>query len=327
VEPLYNFGIQLIQALQVLSPALDGLMRFFSSLGTIELYLILIPFLYWVVDSRLGMHVLLVLITTDFFGTTFKQLLHQPRPYWVGEVRALGTETSYGIPSTHASNSLAVWGTLAFRLQKSWMWILSSILIFFIGLSRLYLGVHFPQDVLGGWLLGIVVVYLFGRLEPGILRGLTTRSTQSLIGISFGVSIGMLLIGQVIRLLIAASPDPAEWAPYALQARNLSNYFTLAGALFGAVSGYALMEAHARFQTGGTPLRKAARYVLGIASVLVIYAGLDMLFSLMAADDTILGYALRYIRYAMVTFWLAFGAPWLFLKFKLAEPGSSKSSN
>ena len=64
-----------------------------------------------------------------------------------------------------------------------------------------------------------------------------------------------------------------------------------------------------------------ARYVVGVASVLIVYVGLDFLFSLIAADDTILGYALRYVRYAIVTFWMSFGAPWLFLKTRLAEPG------
>jgi len=81
------------------------------------------------------------------------------------------------------------------------------------------------------------------------------------------------------------------------------------------------MQEHARFQTRGTPLQKVARYIVGVASVLIVYVGLDFLFSLIAADDTILGYALRYVRYAIVTFWMSFGAPWLFLKTRLAEPG------
>ena len=320
MNPLLNFGIQLIQALQVLSPALDGLMKFFSSLGTIEFYLVFTPLIYWVVDSRLGIRVLLVLITTDFLGTIFKHLLHQPRPYWVGKVKVLAMEKSYGIPSTHSSNSLAVWGYLANRLRKNWMWIASGLLLFFIALSRLYLGVHFPQDVLGGWLLGTAVVYFSVRLEPWVLRVLKNQTTLSIIGISFGVSIAMILVGQVIGLLIATSPDPPEWAQYALQSRSPANYFTLAGSLFGSITGYVLMKKYIRFQTRGTPLQNAARYVLGIASVLVIYSGLDMLFSMIAADETILGYLLRYLRYTIVTFWMTCAAPWLFLKIRLAQP-------
>jgi hypothetical protein len=45
-----------------------------------------------------------------------------------------------------------------------------------------------------------------------------------------------------------------------------------------------------------------------------------MLFGLVAADESALGLALRYIRYGTVTLWAMFGAPWVFLKLRLAEP-------
>jgi membrane-associated phospholipid phosphatase len=323
MDAIINFGIRLIQALQSLSPALDAPMKFFSFLGTIEFYLVILPLLYWVVDSQLGIRVLLVLISTDFVGSAFKHLLHQPRPYWVGDVKALGTETSYGIPSTHASNSLSVWGTLAYHLRKDWFWAVSGLVVLLIGLSRLYLGVHFPQDVLGGWLIGAAVAYLFARLEPRVLAWLKRLSALSQVGIGFGTSILIVLGGLFIGALIASSPDPAEWAQFAVGARSPAHYFTLAGAFFGVVTGYVLMLERARFRTDGSPIQQLGRYFLGIAGVLVIYLGLDMFFSLLAADETAAGYVLRYVRYASVTLWMAFGAPWMFLRLKLAASAVS----
>jgi hypothetical protein len=61
------------------------------------------------------------------------------------------------------------------------------------------------------------------------------------------------------------------------------------------------------------------RYLVGIIGVLITMYGLDTLFSLIASDESILGYILRYIRYGATTFWALFGAPWLFLKLKLAN--------
>jgi len=321
--PILSFGIQLIQVLQTLSPALDAPMKFFSFLGTIEFYLVLIPLLYWVVDSRLGIRVLLILIGTDFLSTSFKQLLHQPRPYWVGDVKALGTETSYGIPSSHASNSLSVWGFIASHFKREWLWAASGVLLFLIGLSRLYLGVHFPQDVLGGWLLGAFVLYLFIRLEPQVLPWLKRLSALAQIGTGFGISILMILLGLFIGALIASSPDPAEWARFASQARSPEHYFTLAGAFFGAIAGYVLMIGHAQFGMDGSPARLVGRYFLGIAGLLVVYLGLDLVFGLLAAEESAAGYVLRYIRYAAVTLWAMFGAPWTFLRLKLAEPAEN----
>ena len=57
--------------------------------------------------------------------------------------------------------------------------------------------------------------------------------------------------------------------------------------------------------------------------MLLIYLGLDILFALPAADETPLGYALRYVRYALVTFRVTFVASWIFLRLKWADRGLS----
>jgi hypothetical protein len=53
--------------------------------------------------------------------------------------------------------------------------------------------------------------------------------------------------------------------------------------------------------------------------MLLIYYGLDFLFVLIAADETLTGYILRYLRYAIVTIWVMFLSPWIFLRIGLAE--------
>jgi membrane-associated phospholipid phosphatase len=320
MDPIFEFGIQLIQSIQSLSPTLDGLMKFISFLGTIEFYMLLIPLVYWLVDASLGIRVLLVLVSTDFLGASIKQLLHQPRPYWVGDVKALAEETSYGIPSSHASDSLAVWGYLAYRLKKGWLWVVSILIILLIGLSRLYLGVHFPQDVLVGWLVGLVVLILFVWGEARVVPWLEKLSAGAQIGLGFGISILMILVGWLISLLISSSPDPVEWAHHSTEARSILHYITLGGFLFGAVAGYVLMRKNAPFQTKGVWWQLLIRYGLGVAGLFLIFLGLDVVFGMIAADETILGMVLRYVRYGAVSLWGIFGAPWVFLKFKLATP-------
>jgi hypothetical protein len=294
-------------------------MNLFTFLGKIEFYLIIIPFIYWAIDNRLGIRVLLLLITIDILGSTFKLLFHQPRPYWVGGVKTLAEETSYGIPSTHASDSLAVWGYLSYRLRKTWLWILAAVLIVFIGLSRLYLGVHFPHDVLFGWLLGTGLLWAFVKSENPVATWAKQQGVWVMIGISFALSLAVILMGQLIQAWLSGIPDPADWSSFATQARTPSYSFTLAGALFGTISGYVLMKLHAPFKSDGKWLQRVGRFGLGIIGVLVIYFGLDALFGLITADETTLGYVLRYLRYATVTFWVTFIAPWVFLKIGWAD--------
>jgi membrane-associated phospholipid phosphatase len=319
MEQLQELTFILILALQQLSPALDGVMNFFTFLGNIEFYLLIIPLVYWVVDKRLGFRLLLVLITIYTLSSTVKLLFHQPRPYWLGRVLGLGAETTYGIPSSHSGGSLAVWGYLAYRLNKRWLWVLVGAFIFFIALSRLYLGVHFLHDVLFGWLLGLLVLWVFIKYEDRVAGWADQKSILAQIGLGLAISILMILVGQLAQVWLAGIVDPPEWRSFAAQARSATYTYTLAGALFGAVTGYALMKRYAPFENKGSGLQQLGRYVLGIVFLLLLYTGLDILFATIAADETPLGYALRYLRYASATFLVTFILPWIFIKLRLAK--------
>ena len=84
------------------------------------------------------------------------------------------------------------------------------------------------------------------------------------------------------------------------------------------------MKLHAPFKVSGSGGQRAVRYLVGIVGVFAILYGLDPLFSMITTDETVLGYILRYIRYGATTFWVMFGAPWVFLKVKLAEQKTDK---
>lgn len=88
MDGIIDFGIALIQSIQTLPAALDIPMEFFTFMGTIEFYMIFITFIFWIVNPRLGFQTLFLLMTVDFVSASFKQLLHQPRPYWVGGVES-----------------------------------------------------------------------------------------------------------------------------------------------------------------------------------------------------------------------------------------------
>lgn len=316
---LQQSGIALIQALQTMSPALDGLMYFFTFLGRIEFYILIIPVIYWTMDKRSGMRALLVVIFIDSAANYFKLLFHQPRPYWLGGVKELTQEASYGIPSTHASDSLALGGYLAYQVKRPWFWISLVFIVFLIGLSRLYLGAHFPHDVLFGWLIGAIVLWGFMITEDRVADWVKSQTLSMQIGFGFVFSLVIILLGLISRSLITGIPDPQAWQGFVAGARSLSQFFTLSGAFFGSILGYALMRRYARFQTSGALRVRVLRYLVGIVGLILIYIGLDMVFALISPDETSLGYGLRYVRYSAVAFWTTFAAPWVFLKIRLAE--------
>jgi hypothetical protein len=106
---------------------------------------------------------------------------------------------------------------------------------------------------------------------------------------------------------------------YSTEAREIDHHITLAGFLFGAVAGLVWKGKYAPFKMEGSAPQKVGRYIVGIVGLFALYLGLDILFGLFAPDASLAGYILRYIRYSLVSIWAIFGAPWAFLKLKLAE--------
>ena len=322
MSALQEFGIDLIVMMQQLSPALDGIMSFFTFFGTVEFYMILIPAVYWTLNKRWGLRAFLILLFTDFVGSAFKLYLHQPRPYWISEnVRLLQAkeELSYGIISTHASDPPAVLGYLALKFKKQWLWGVAVAVPLLISYSRMHLGVHFPHDVAAGWIAGLLVLFIFVKLEERVSVGLEGRSIGYRLGAAFAASMGYVIVALLVSAAIASSPDPAGYAAYTEEARSLNHFFTLAGSMFGAMAGWTLMKSYAPFSEAGPLAQKFARYLLGLAGIVVVLYGLDFVFDAVQAGE-IVAYSLRYVRYGLTSLWAIFGAPWLFLKLKLAQP-------
>ncbi len=320
MDALYQFGIRLIQSIQTLSPALDGIMETGSFLGTPEFFLLLVPFIYWSLDRRIGIRAILVVFIFDFVNASLKVLFHQPRPFWIGGVKQLSTEGTYGLPSGHSGRTLALSGYLATQVKRNWFWAVAVLYILLVGFSRMYLGVHFPHDVLGGWLLGLLAIWALAKWGDKVREWLANKPLSTQIMLGFLVAMGMMLTGFIVRFIIAGTPDPAEWSPYNADARTVTHFFTISGAVFGAWAGYALMRQYARFNAKGDWAKRGIRYLLGIVVLLVLFFGMDNAFAEIAVDESTLGYILRFIRYGFSLFWATFLAPWLFLKIKLAEP-------
>jgi membrane-associated phospholipid phosphatase len=313
VFALYRWGIELIRGIQTIqSPALTAFVKAFTGLGTELFYAPVLLLLFWCVDEKKGARLGFIVILSAFANGFFKELFKQPRPFALDPSVGLAFEPSYGIPSGHAQVSLcfvlplAIWAGRSGRAgsggSKAAIRLGAALFILCIAFTRLYLGVHFPTDILAGWLLGGILLGVWFLLESRAAPILEAGGLRS-------------------RMIVVAAATIAMNALYPA-GRNLGGLF------LGFGAGYALTRSCFPFSasSGSVPVR-LFRYALGLAGGALIYLGLrrafpgeDSLFSSLpywgaSSPFYELG---SFLRYGLLGFWASALAPRLFLQLRLA---------
>ncbi len=301
-------------------------MEFFSFLWREEFIMLLLPAIYWCWDAAFGFRLGALLMLGNAVNTIFKLVFHAPRPYWINpEVKAISVESSFGIPSGHAQNSTLLWGRLAAAIRRKWVTALFIFVIFMIGLSRIYLGVHFITDVVAGWLIGIILLVLGLRLEKPIAAWLGPKSVPAQILWALLSAVLVIFLGVIARLALRDWQLPPEWVANAsLQSPDepisplaLEGIITAAGTWWGMAAGYAwYTRRYGRFNAGGEWNKRGLRFALGLMVVVLLWFGLGQIFP---RNEDVLSFGLRFIRYAILGGWVSAGAPWVFVNLKLAD--------
>jgi membrane-associated phospholipid phosphatase len=298
-------------------------MRFFSFLGTEEFYILVMPLLSWCIDASLGIRVGAIMVLSSGLNFIFKIPFTGPRPYWMSTaVKPLWAEIYFGIPSGHAQNSVAVWGSMAAYLRRAWAWVIAVFLMVMVGLSRVYLGAHFFVDMITGWLLGALLLLLFLRYWDPILDWAKQQSLGQQIWVAFLVSLGIIVLGLIAIFATRDFVLPGDWIINASRIGDegiapftMSGIITSAGTLFGFLVGVALLAPRGGWQVSGPVWKRAARYVVGLLVVLAIWYGLGLVFP---RGESFIPFVLRFIRYALLGIWVSAGAPLFFTKLKLS---------
>ncbi|MHB1317601.1 MAG: phosphatase PAP2 family protein [Anaerolineae bacterium] len=280
-------GLTWILWLQQFSPRLDGLMSGITLFGEATGIVLLITLLYWSLDRPLAVRLLLLFALSLFGNTWAKRLVMEPRPFeFDARVLQLDSAGGGGLPSGHAQSAVVIWGYLALWVRKRWTTVLAIGLVVLVSISRLYLGMHFPTDLLGAYLLGGLLPYAFHKLEP--------RATASLDSLSPPRRIA--LTGVVPALLLLTLSGADRLAPLG------------AAALLGASLGYHLMWPVARDELGGSALQRVVRWLVGLGTAGLLALGIFALPGAWAIPGCLL-----------LGGWSAVGAPWLFTRLGLAR--------
>jgi membrane-associated phospholipid phosphatase len=301
--------------------------RFFSALGVEQFFLLVAPAAFWCLDPGLGIRLGVGLLTSSATNSILKLVLHGSRPYWVDpRVQALSSETTFGAPSGHAQIGVVVWGQAANWIKKRWAWALAIFTMFMIGLSRMYLGVHFPGDVLFGWIIGGLILWIMIKFEKPFLDWFKRLMIGAQILFAFGSSLALIAAGALARLAASNWELPGLWLELSTRVPeagpinpfSLTSVVTPAASLFGFALGAILLYRYGWLDVSGSIWQRLLRYMIGVAGVVLIWAGLDRIFP---DGETLVPYLFRYLRYVLVSLWVTFLAPLVFIRTNLAKPG------
>jgi hypothetical protein len=211
---------------------------------------------------------------------------------------------------------------MAAWLGKRWAWAAAIGIAFLVGFSRLYLGVHFVHDVVLGWFIGYVLLFVFLKLWDPVAAWLQTKTLRQQVVIAFVISLLLITVSLLSHAPLTGYIFPVEWTENALRAgplpepASIENVFTAAGSLFGMAAGVAWIASRGGYQTEGPLEKRALRYVIGLIGVMILWEGLG---AVLPRGEEWIPLILRYIRYTLVGLWITAGAPWLFFHFKLAR--------
>jgi membrane-associated phospholipid phosphatase len=286
-------SIPIILWLQQFSPALDAPFKAITFFGEVDFFLLFLPLFYWCLNRRLGARMSILIPLSGYIGAVLKVALNQPRPFeFDPRVRAIVSVTDRGFPSLHTQNTVVTWGYLGAAFRRTWLWIVAGLLMVLVPLSRLYLGVHFPTDLLGGYVIGAALLLLFLRLEPAAEAWLGER------GFAWQLGAALVLPG----LLLFFLPGGDETA-------------VVSGAmLIGASVGFVLERRWVGFETDGAAWQRALRLLLGAVVLFGLRLGLKAAFASLQPE-----LVFNFVRYILIGLWYGVGAPWAFVHLGLAQ--------
>ena len=146
------------------------IMKIITFLSSVKLMVILslLSLIWLLFRKKEPLYILGTLCVSSLINVVFKNIFKRDRP----NILRLIEETGYSFPSGHAMASMAFYGSiivlaLNYKMEKKYKWIINiflGILIFLIGMSRIYLGVHYPSDILGGWLIGFILLNILNEI-------------------------------------------------------------------------------------------------------------------------------------------------------------------
>jgi membrane-associated phospholipid phosphatase len=177
---------------QFRNPFFDQFFKLFDFFDRQEFFFILIPIIWLWFGWRIGLKLFYILLLSSLFNHDLKEFFSSPRPFHLDPNIGIIQVSGLGFPSGAAQTVILLSGILLKSWKNYWGWFIACTYILLVSFSRIYLGIHFPSDILGGWLIGFCLLAIYLYAFPPLERQLEQLNPLSLFLLS--QAIPMLLI-------------------------------------------------------------------------------------------------------------------------------------
>ena len=162
MNSIHTFELDLIRKLQFLHcETLDHFFLFMNFFDSGLGYLLIIAAVWLLLGRKIGSEVFYIGVICAFTNATLKSYFGLPRPCQIDPTVALVTSSSGGFPSGATQAAIAMFGLIGYRLKNRFAWIFIGCFVALTCITRVYLGLHFFTDVLGGLFFGALTLIIF----------------------------------------------------------------------------------------------------------------------------------------------------------------------
>jgi len=205
MNTLHSFEIPLIEFIQKFRNLfLDDFFKILDYFDNFYFTIFIIAIIWVGYDRKWGVKIFFIIILSTILNFSFKLLFKSPRPFELIPSLFVIDAKNYGFPSGHAQTAVLYAGIMVKYLKnKKFAWIFGLSLIFLISLSRIYFGVHFLTDILGGWIIALFLLWIFFYIFPKI--EVFIKSTKP---------IYLFLMSQIFALLFLFSKEPQSFCVF-----------------------------------------------------------------------------------------------------------------
>lgn len=296
----FGWEVRLIEWIQSwLGSAGTAIASFITLFGEEFMLVAILGFIYWCYDKEFGKFAAFNIFIGLVWNPLLKNIVLRRRPYFdnpgikclkpvdssadIMDIQAQG----FSFPSGHSTNASITYSSIALYSKKKALWIAGIILILLVGISRFSVGVHYPTDVICGWLMGAVIVLVMSILQTRIQKKWMFHLIVFIVS-----SVGFFYC-------------------------KTNDYFSGLGLMGGFFLAEEFDERYVKFEN----TRKVLSCILRILGGFIVYMGLNTLLKLPFPKDlresaTMAAYLIRFFRYLIVGF-VSLGVYPIVFKFKL----------